>query len=62
MNITGKITWVGPVASGTSKAGKDWNKFNAVITEQEGEYPQYEGEEMAKDQEGEEATMTCAWH
>lgn len=40
MNITGKITWVGPVASGVSKAGKDWNKFNAVITEQEGEYPQ----------------------
>lgn len=39
MNITGKITWVGPVASGVSKAGKDWNKFNAVITEQEGEYP-----------------------
>ena len=39
MNITGKITWVGPVASGTSKAGKAWNKFNAVITEQEGEYP-----------------------
>ena len=40
MEITGKITWVGPVASGVSKAGKDWNKFNAVITEQEGEYPQ----------------------
>ena len=40
MNITGKITWVGPVVSGVSKAGKDWNKFNAVITEQEGEYSQ----------------------
>ncbi len=40
MEITGKITWVGPVASGVSKAGKDWNKFQAVITEQEGEYPQ----------------------
>ena len=37
MNITGKITWVGPVASGTTKAGKAWNKFNAVITEQEGD-------------------------
>jgi hypothetical protein len=40
MQIVGKITWVGPVASGVSKAGKNWNKFNAVITEQEGEYPQ----------------------
>jgi hypothetical protein len=40
MNITGKITWVGSVASGTTKAGKAWNKFQAVITEQEGEYPQ----------------------
>jgi hypothetical protein len=41
MNITGKITWVGQVSSGVSKStGKDWSKFQAVITEQEGEYPQ----------------------
>ena len=41
MEIKGKITWVGQVSSGVSKStGKDWSKFQAVITEQEGEYPQ----------------------
>lgn len=40
MQIKGQITWIGPVASGVSKSGKDWSKFQAVITEQEGEYPQ----------------------
>lgn len=39
MQITGKITWISEVQSGEGKNGT-WNKFSAVITEQEGQYPQ----------------------
>jgi len=37
--MTGKITFVGSVVTGEGKNGT-WNKFQAVITEQEGKYPQ----------------------
>jgi hypothetical protein len=39
MQISGKITWISEVQSGEGKNGA-WNKFQAVITEQEGKYPQ----------------------
>jgi len=39
MEITGKITHIGQVQSGTGQSGKDWSKFQAVITETEGQYP-----------------------
>ena len=38
MKITGTVTQVLPVESGTSKAGKEWSKQNFVL-ETPGEYP-----------------------
>ena len=38
MEITGKITHIGAVQTGEGQKGT-WNKFQAVITETEGQYP-----------------------
>tara|TARA_R110000772_G_scaffold268686_2_gene397451 strand:+ start:4002 stop:4367 length:366 start_codon:yes stop_codon:yes gene_type:complete len=42
MKLTGKIKVIDPVEKGTSKAGKEWQKVNFVITNNEG----YEGQEQ----------------
>lgn len=39
MEITGQVTWVGPVESGTSKQGNQWTKQSFVVEYQKGQYP-----------------------
>ncbi len=62
MQITGKITHVGPVASGTSSNGNTWNKFQAVITETEGEYPKSLAFEVFNDKVAVSVGEQCTIH
>lgn len=39
MHIEGKISYVGPVQSGTSQRGTAWKKQEFAVTYQEGRYP-----------------------
>ena len=39
MHIEGKISYVGPVQSGTSQRGTNWKKQEFAVTYQEGRYP-----------------------
>lgn len=39
MEITGQVTWAGPVESGTSKQGNQWEKQSFVVEYQKGQYP-----------------------
>lgn len=39
MHIEGKISYVGPVLSGTSQRGTAWKKQEFAVTYQEGRYP-----------------------
>jgi len=39
MHIEGKISYVGPVQSGTSQRGTNWKKQEFTVTYQEGRYP-----------------------
>ena len=39
MHIEGKISYVGPVQSGTSQRGANWKKQELVVTYPEGRYP-----------------------
>lgn len=39
MHIEGKISYVGPVQSGTSQRGTEWKKQEFAVTYQEGRYP-----------------------
>lgn len=39
MEITGQVTWAGPVESGTSKQGNQWTKQSFVVEYQKGQYP-----------------------
>lgn len=39
MNLTGQITWVGPVQSGTSQRGNQWSKQDFVLQYENGQYP-----------------------
>ncbi len=39
MEITGQVTWAGPVESGTSKQGNQWKKQQFVVEYQKGQYP-----------------------
>jgi len=38
MNLTGKLTRILPLESGTSKAGKEWKKLSFVLEYQDGSY------------------------
>ena len=62
MQITGKITHVGPVTSGTSSNGNTWNKFQAVITETEGEYPKSLAFEVFNDKVAVSVGEQCTIH
>ena len=39
MHIEGKISYVGPIQSGTSQRGTAWKKQEFAVTYQEGRYP-----------------------
>lgn len=39
MHIEGKISYVGPVQSGTSQRGTNWKKQEFAVTYQDGRYP-----------------------
>lgn len=39
MHIEGKISYVGPVQSGTSQRGTNWQKQEFAVTYQDGRYP-----------------------
>lgn len=39
MHIEGKVTYIGPVQSGTSQRGTEWKKQEFAVTYQEGRYP-----------------------
>lgn len=39
MQIQGKVTYVGPIESGTSKNGNSWRKQTIVVCYQEGQFP-----------------------
>lgn len=39
MHIEGKISYVGPIRSGTSQRGTAWKKQEFAVTYQEGRYP-----------------------
>jgi len=62
MQITGKITHVGPVTSGVSPSGNTWNKFQAVITETEGEYPKSLAFEVFNDKVAVSVGEQCTIH
>ncbi len=38
MNLTGKLTRILPLESGTSKAGKEWKKLSFVLEYQDGSF------------------------
>lgn len=39
MQITGRISWVGDIQSGTSKSGNQWQRRPFEVTYEEGQYP-----------------------
>lgn len=39
MHIEGKISYIGPVQTGTSQRGTNWKKQEFAVTYQEGRYP-----------------------
>lgn len=40
MEFTGKVKYISPLQTGTSKNGNEWQKLEAVIEETTGQYPQ----------------------